>query len=285
MQCANVANIRKSPSPAVPVLLGTQQPAWHKLQLQLAANRRRGNQRPGLAFHLKFQSLLPASRRPPPVFSTFAVSRPPPTTCHNLPKHVPGLELELDMCCPKTPNRTDDKTRSATTATAPNQDRHPASHYSAVTIEDNRTPSTTYVAREVATSRARRAFVIPIPPLCFSGFKSMLLQAPTFAVRHTRPSFPLASDFAEQDAAAWEACVEEAEQWFSLKLDCLSSFKQAVNHDCPFRSRTSIPSVSTSCGLSVSRERDCAATHGNSGTAPQTQSDSIFHLILDPQKP
>lgn len=94
----------------MPVFLETQQLIWHKLQLQLAANRRRGNQRPGLAFHLKFQlhivaRLLSTSTVHPPAFPTLAVSRPPPITCHNLPKHVPGLELELDVCCPETPNR------------------------------------------------------------------------------------------------------------------------------------------------------------------------------------
>lgn len=98
------------PPPTVPVFLETQQLIWHKLRLQLAANRRRGNQRPGLAFHLKFQlhivaRLLSTSTVHPPAFSTLAVSRPPPITCHNLPKHVPGLELELDVCCPETPNR------------------------------------------------------------------------------------------------------------------------------------------------------------------------------------
>lgn len=49
----------------------------------------------------------------------------------------------------------------------------------------------------------------------------MLLQTPTFAVHYTRPSFPLASVVAERYAAAWEACVGEAQQWFSLKLDRL----------------------------------------------------------------
>ncbi|UQC79780.1 uncharacterized protein CLUP02_05260 [Colletotrichum lupini] len=199
----------------------------------------------------------------PPAFSTLAVSRPPPITCHNLPKHVPGLELELDVCCPETPNRvrvplrirrktsTGQSTDSqplairgvlrwrgipqarAITRFAPHQPSHPSNpstvmrpdqpplplrrtridarpaiteYFQSIlrTTAHNRLPTyTTYHARSLPDG-ARRAFIIPIPPLCSSGFESMLLQTPTFAVHYTRPFFPLASVVAERDAAAWK---------------------------------------------------------------------------------